>query len=351
MMIPMEDPRIRAIAEAMIQDRLLGFEQIPLGGNNRLFRLETTSGPRALKFYRRSALDPRDRQKNEAAALTFFAKGQLPGVPNLLAVDRKNGCSLLEWIEGVPVGSIGLQEIQAALRWVEQLKNLGRCHPPEGLDWASAACRSGTALEGQVKGRRAQLEGPLSDNPDLARFLQELDGTMVQRLAMARVGYEEAGLDFSSDLSPQWRIPSPSDFGFHNALRRANGELVFLDFEYFGWDDPVKLTADFLLHPGMNLMAHHFHERDGFLHGMIHMFRDDPVFLFRLESLFPLFGLCWILILLNEFIPEGWRQRAFSGSPCRDRLQAQTEQLGKAKALLNILHRGNWRLDVSDFIN
>ena len=46
------------------------------------------------------------------------------------------------------------------------------------------------------------------------------------------------------------RVLSPSDFGFHNALRRPDGTIVFVDFEYFGWDDPAKMMADAMLHPG-----------------------------------------------------------------------------------------------------
>ena len=37
---------------------------------------------------------------------------------------------------------------------------------------------------------------------------------------------------------------SPSDFGFHNALRTNTGP-VFFDFEFSGWDDPAKTIIDF----------------------------------------------------------------------------------------------------------
>ena len=47
-------------------------------------------------------------------------------------------------------------------------------------------------------------------------------------------------------------VLNPSDFGFHNTLKKKN-KLFFLDFEYFGWDDPVKLTADFIWHPSHSL--------------------------------------------------------------------------------------------------
>jgi hypothetical protein len=66
-------------------------------------------------------------------------------------------------------------------------------------------------------------------------------------------GYAKHQLPFDTPVEERWRSLCPPDFGFHNALRRASGELVFIDFDYFGWDDSVKVTCDFLLHPGMRL--------------------------------------------------------------------------------------------------
>ena len=47
-------------------------------------------------------------------------------------------------------------------------------------------------------------------------------------------------------------ILSPSDIGFHNTLKCRN-KIFFIDFEYFGLDDPIKITSDFIIHPGNNL--------------------------------------------------------------------------------------------------
>jgi hypothetical protein len=99
---------------------------------------------------------------------------------------------------------------------------------------------------------RLRAEGAEADT--LRRFF---DGPFADMLnafeARARQGYLALGLDFDAELAEEMRTLSPSDFGFHNAIRKTDGTLCFIDFEYFGWDDPVKLTADFLHHPGMAL--------------------------------------------------------------------------------------------------
>ena len=88
----------------------------------------------------------------------------------------------------------------------------------------------------------------LQDFSDHA-FAPALEREIVKAKAMVQA----AGLDFAADLPQEWRSLVPSDFGFHNSLRRKDGSLAFVDFEYFGWDDPVKLSADILLHPGRTL--------------------------------------------------------------------------------------------------
>ena len=123
---------------------------------------------------------------------------------------------------------------------------------------------------------------------------------------------------------------SPSDFGFHNALRRAGGSITFIDFEYFGWDDPVKLSADFLWHPAMQLSKG---ERLQFLEGVTGLYGADPSFSSRLAARFPLYGIRWSLIILNEYLPKLWDRRTFSGKG-GDWAAAKREQLRKARLTL-----------------
>ncbi|MBF0134067.1 MAG: phosphotransferase [Magnetococcales bacterium] len=339
----MDKATVHAIAEELVGGHVEQCQRITAGGNSRLFRLETASGLYALKFYRTSRHDPRDRQETEALALRFLGEHGLRCIPRLLAVNRTKGCSLLEWIEGQPTGSIGTKEIGQVLQWVEALHSLRRWAEPGRLPWASDACCCGAALEAQVIKRHARLLPVLPSHWELADFIREyFTSAMKEQLAYAREIYQKRGLNFVGELPLSWRTLSSSDFGFHNTLKKSGGNLIFLDFEYFGWDDPVKLTADFLLHPGMNLAECYPEGRQQFFDGVIQLFKDDPHFRFRLEALFPLIGLIWVLILLNEFIPEGWNQRCFADDG-RDRTKVQKQQLLKAKNLLNHLQVNDWK--------
>jgi hypothetical protein len=106
--------------------------------------------------------------------------------------------------------------------------------------------------------------------------------------------------------------------------------LAFLDFEYFGWDDPVKLTADILLHPGRPLEPL---QRKHFRRAATRLYGGDPAFADRLSAYLPLFGLRWVLILLNEFIPERWQRRVLAGET-GSWSDIKARQLAHARAFL-----------------
>jgi hypothetical protein len=122
---------------------------------------------------------------------------------------------------------------------------------------------------------------------------------------------------------------SSSDFGFHNCVKASDGSLTFLDFDYFGWDDPVKLTADFIWHPGMSLNSD---LKERWKQAMLKLHSGDPYFEQRLIASMPLYGMRWALIVLNEFFPElAQKRRDADGSGQYDLEERQKIQLRKAK--------------------
>ena len=113
-------------------------------------------------------------------------------------------------------------------------------------------------------------------------------------------------------------------------------EFFFLDFEHFGWDDPAKMIADFLLHPAMVLDA--FLKRR-FVANILSCFEDRETLEKRVEILYPLFGLKWCMILLNEFVPEDLLRREFACEASLEKDEVQTEQLKKSRQMLKRIRR------------
>ena len=130
-----------------------------------------------------------------------------------------------------------------------------------------------------------------------------------------------------NDLPHAKQILSPSDFGFHNALLRDNGEICFIDFEYAGWDDPAKMIGDFFSQPAIPVSLKHF---DTFISEALGYSKNRHVLAERARLLFPLFQIKWCCIFLNDFLPNAARRRQFS-NPTSEPLQRKCLQLGKAQ--------------------
>ena len=312
-------------AEVLLGMRPRTARPILRGGNNRIYRIDGGDGPYALKFYPRQDSDPRDRLGAEFEALEFLTDHGVATVPRPFARDRERGCAVYEWIEGERVANPGEAEAAALADFLIRLHGLRGADGTERLRPASASCFSCAAVTDQLRARRARLDAVRAGEPALARFLDErfdpLAATVLDDLR--RAGTE-------TPLSPDRRTLSPSDFGFHNALRRPDGTIVFLDFEYFGWDDPVKAVSDVALHPGTDLS-----EPMGrlFLDRVRPVFaKSDPEFDQRLALTYPAFALIWCLILLNEFLPDCWARRARPGLS-EDRSAVLSRQLDKAERL------------------
>ena len=321
---------LRCIAAAMLGNPVEALEPAGGGGNNRIYRITCAGEPFALKIYPRQEEDDRDRLGQEFAALQFLTDHGVTCVPKPAAADHERRCAIYEWVEGTRVTSPDKSDIDAVVRFTGQLQSLKDAEDAEALPLASAHCLSAEAAVVQLEVRLERLREVSANEVDLVHFLaDEFVSAVPEIIDQARRIYSDAGLDFAMELPPSRWALNPSDFGFHNALKRADGEIVFLDMEYFGWDDPVKLVSDVMWHPGMSLADA---LKNRYLAGAMPIFegRAGDRLITRFRALHPLFGAIWCLILLNEFLPERWSRRAFT----RDSMshaEAKACQLGKAR--------------------
>ena len=331
----MGEGEARQAAAALLGSGVAALSRISGGGNNRLFQVGTADGSRyALKSYMHDRADPRDRLGAEFEGIRFLRQHGIRQVPRAIACDVAVGSAVYEWIDGTPLEAVGDDDIAQAASFLADLHGLVGVEQASELPLASEACLSAAELVRQIEHRASRLRAV--DHMGLKRFLAEPYAELHDRHIDAAVdGFAATELDFMDELPPQRQTLSPSDFGFHNALRCADGSLVFLDFEYFGRDDPVKLTADFLLHPAMALTRG---QQRAFYRHARGIYGGDPQFTLRFRLLYPLYGLRWSLILLNSFLPERWRRQAFADDS-ESREQVQDRQLGKARAMLDHIYR------------
>jgi hypothetical protein len=321
--LPDDGADLRPLVERLTGRPVTALVRGGQGGNNRLYRAETADGPLAVKCYFHHRDDRRDRLVAEFAALRFLGEHDIRAVPHAVAADAAAGVAVYGWLEGETVETRRPGDMERLAEFIGSLKALTASPDAAALPLASEACLSAAELAAQLGRRLARLDlGARDAHADVAAFFDDdLTPAVVAAVTTAREAYGRRGWDFTAELAVDQQILSPSDFGTHNALRRPDGSLAFLDFEYFGWDDPVKLVADTLLHPGMMLDEA---ERAQFRRAALAIHGDEAGFAERLDILLPLYALRWALIVLNPFLPERWARMSFATGAERARvLEAQ----------------------------
>lgn len=335
------EPNLAALRDTvagLLHERVIALERIGGGRNSRVFRVSLADGRIvALKSCFRHPNDPRDRTGVEFAALELMEKHGFRDVPQPLAAHRSEGLALYEYISGTEPGRIRATDIDALVDFLARLQQLARQPESQRIGPASEACFSIAAMVELLRARRARLDSAQGEVKRLAAlqtFLRdEFDPALETLVRWSCAKLPRGG--FTRELPHAARTLSPSDFGFHNAVRRRDGGIVWLDFEYFGWDDPAKMIVDFLLHPAKPASAA---LKRRFAASLLARFADQPTLRRRVEAVFPLFGLKWCLILLNEFLPTDLQRRQFAhAAPDRD--LAQRRQLTKARAMLRRIQR------------
>ena len=102
-----------------------------------------------------------------------------------------------------------------------------------------------------------------------------------------------------------------------------------------GWDDPVKLISDCSHNAAMNLTE----EIEQLWFSEVSEIYGKHL-LGRLSSAWPLYGLNWCLIILNEFKDEVWNRRCSSDdSKANLRDEILSTQLTKSKNKLYALDK------------
>lgn len=307
-------------------------ERLVAGRNSRVHRLEGGGRRVVVKQYFLDETGPSARQRREYRGLRFLWESGVRAIPEPLWNDVEQGVLVLSLIEGAPAAStpITKADIDEATDFLVTLREAAQRPDARDLDDATDAAFCLEDLIGGIDARIDRLAREGRPPEALEPSLRELiEGALPRALAAAAQPAE--ALMGGITLNVEARTLSPSDFGFHNAIRTKTG-LAFVDFEHFGWDDPAKTIADFALHPGMDLARD---LRAAFVEGMLDRFsRFDSGLAERTRLLGPLYAVKWATILLNEFVPAAAARRSFASADTRGEQPRLLRQIDKARQML-----------------
>lgn len=320
----------------LTRSQVIFMERIGRGGNSKVYRISCENGGMyTAKCYFQCTTDGRNRMAVEFSTLRLLWENGVRVVPRPIVADEEMQVAIYEYIDGdaIPSDEVTGEDIDKVASFLRELKKMTAAEGSEQFNPASEACFSVQGIVDNISGRLCRLTALTEDGAGSRELRDFLENAFTPALETftERAKSMMGNAAFASELPSELRTFSPSDCGFHNAVRRKNGDIVFLDFEYFGWDDPAKMISDFLLHPAMDI-AGSLKER--FTEAMLGCFMSDSELKGRFAAVYPLFGLKWCLILLNEFIPENLQRRMFATGSTSEASEIRMCQLVKARGML-----------------
>jgi len=315
------------------------------GGNNRGYRVTTRAGDRAfLKWYFRHPNDPRDRLGTEFAVASFAWSHGVTDVPRPIARDDGAGLALYEFVEGrrLRPGEVDDAAVDAAIGFYRRLNEHRDDPGANDLPIASEACFS---VQDHVERIGARVQALVEAAPAAAKKRGKADRAMAEfvlrRLAPAwgdiyeRIDrrYPIEAASRSTPIPEENQRLSPSDFGFHNALRDDAGRLRFIDLEYAGWDGVSKPICDFFCQVQVPVPRSYWKR---FVEGISADHEWPAEVARRAAALLPAYRVKWCCIVLNVFLPTASARRSF-GTAKAATAEVKAAQLDKAAELLDQL--------------
>jgi len=280
-------------------------ERLRGGINNRVFRCSDGNQHWVIKGYAPAQPGQRDRMQAEVEFLRFAAQAAPGFTPTLIESDPERRCVVLEHLEGEAFPE-GLPPSEAAVGEAVEFFRQLNADPRLAHQFIQLDASEGFfSLREHLGNVRQRLDGMGCDHieaalrPQAKTLLQQLD-TALGDIEVRTTTLIDQGL-VADAIAPEARCVSPSDFGFHNAIRTASG-IRFIDFEFAGWDDPAKALLDFILQPRVPVAG-----EPSVLFKALHPVQKNDIGV-RYTALKPVLRVKWYCIILAILRPERMEQ-------------------------------------------
>lgn len=331
-------PLSALLAQAGLSASILSGSLCTQGRNNRTYRITTAQGSYIVKQYLRQSNDSRDRLNSEFSFLSYAKPIAPEAVATPLYQNAQEGMALYEYLEGRVLSpeEVTSSEVKQAAQFFCALNEASVKVRASHLPLASEACFSIEDHLTLIEGRIALLQ-----KIKVNQMEDEAASVLVARLihvfqdlvSELKRGALIRKLDLTAYLDKAQRCISPSDFGFHNALKKQDGRLSFVDFEYAGWDDPAKMTGDFFSQLALPVPSDLF---ESFVQEVMQPFERSEELIYRAHCLRLLYRVKWCCIALNIFLPTHLARYRFA-NPTLDVRDFKKKQLAKAENLIHSL--------------
>jgi aminoglycoside phosphotransferase (APT) family kinase protein len=335
------DPQLLTELRRQLRDEH-GFQtrdvkELPAGGNNRLFCLTSNDSQALLaKFYVR---DDRPRLATEYGALSYLREHGFANVPRPVFCDEALFCAVYSFEPGEVkrADAYTRGEIEQLACFLADLHRLPRDTSKTAFGRtpvASFSLAEPIVWMTQILLAFKDFVTSPKSNDIVRKFARAV---AVESVVTTLIERAISGLtpEHLAHMLPEseWRL-SPGDLGPQNILVDDVGHLRFVDFEYFGWDDPARSVMDFVCHDAtIGLPAD---LATLFVGEYTRMMRLSEAEILRFERVRSLLDIEWLTVHLRAMMPTVIARRMFANTDF-DLNQHLTAQIGKFERRLALI--------------
>jgi len=301
-------------------------------GNNQIFEIVDSNNHKyLLKSYFSSRDDKRNRAKTEFSALKLLNSEGFEQVPQCYYFDDENQFAYYQFIES----DLSREWDNLSLAVSQFVIQLNHLYQKKGLSDYPLAADSRQNFKDYFN-KIEQRQDAILAGCDNSEDLQSIESFIIEKflpfkeqiLARTRNKLALLGKDISASFSEQTLTLNPSDLGVHNMLHSL-GNSFFIDFEYFGLDDPAKMLADLFHHAQKGLTIN---EKWFVFEQYIEKCGSEEL-IERFDLVVDLIGLEWVLIVLNIAAPGVLARRTFANANT-DKQQLIAFRLNTANSMI-----------------
>jgi len=300
-------------------------------GNNKLFEIVTPKGKYLLKEYSTIQKDRWDRGETEFRAISYLWGKGFRNVPQPLHFYERDNVGIYSFEEGniKKDENANEKDVKIMADFLAKIHNLNNKDKIE-FPFERTRCLCMSDYTQLIDARINTISEDFAGGKEEKNFWESVCIKSEEIKDSFKI--KSSGLNGKLSLNKQ--VLTPGDFGFHNML--INGEkYTFLDFEYFGRDDPAKQVLDFIHHDKTKNLDREL--KSLFLEEYMEKNLSPPCFGERLRLIDPLIGLNWVLIYLNPLSKQYQDHMKFSRGDSFNPEKIVKERIIKAKAKLNNL--------------
>ena len=310
-------------------EKILGIERVNHIGNNLLYKIILSSRNRLLKKYSKIHAQNWPRGEREYNSLKYLWGKGFSYIPEPFAFYPEDNIGIYSFEEGRVLNQeeIGENEIIIISDFITKLHSLDASKFSPASTPVLCPDDFANNVEVRIKNIKEQ-SNPESLDVDTKKFVFEKVIPLAENLIIDfRSKFPQEELSKEISLSEQ-RF-NFGDFGIHNVLVDINGNFRFLDFEYFGRDDPAREILGFLHHDKHAKISKELKKL--FIDNYLRKTKVSEKFFERMKAADPLKGINFVLVYLNvlrkPYIEQLKEQGADVDSVIKERIEKARKKI------------------------